>query len=101
VDVEVEPPRAQSRLKTLFRFFLAFPAFLAGSAFSTVTFLAGIGAWWAALIVGRIPEGLKGLLGWAVRYQAQLYGYLLLLTDHYPYTGPDRRAGPQVTEPSA
>jgi hypothetical protein len=101
VDLEVDPPERQSRLKTLFRFFLAFPAFLAGSAFSTVTLLAGIGAWWAALFVGRIPEGLKGLLGWAVRYQAQLYGYLLLLTDRYPYTGPDGQREPPAGEPHA
>jgi uncharacterized protein DUF4389 len=101
VDVEIEPPARQSRLKTLFRFFLAFPAFLAGSAFSTVMLVAGIGAWWASLFTGRIPDGLKRLLGWAVRYQAQLYGYLLLLTDRYPYTGPDGRGAPKAAEPSA
>jgi hypothetical protein len=101
VDVEVDPPARQSRLKTFFRLFLAFPAFLAGSAFSTVMLLAGIGAWWAALFVGRIPEGLKGLLAWTVRYQAQLYGYLLLLTDRYPYTGPDGRGAPAPAEPAA
>jgi Domain of unknown function (DUF4389) len=99
VDLEVDPPAPQSRWKTLFRFFLAFPAFLAGSAFSTITLLAGIGAWWAALFVGRIPEGLKGLLGWTVRYQSQLYGYLLLLTDRYPYTGPDGRGFPAAEQP--
>jgi hypothetical protein len=105
VDLEIDPPQPQSRLKTLFRVFLAVPAFLAGGAFSTVLLVAGIGAWWAALFVGRIPEGLKGLLGWAVRYQAQLSGYLLLLTDRYPYTGPDGRREPgapgEQDEPSA
>jgi hypothetical protein len=101
VDLEVDPPQRQSRLKTLFRFFLALPAFLAGGAFSTVTLVAGIGAWWASLFTGRIPEGLKGLLGWSVRYQAQVYGYLLLLTDRYPYTGPDGRGERPTEEPSA
>jgi hypothetical protein len=101
IDVEIEPPRPQSRLKTFFRLFLAFPAFLAGSAFGTVMLVAGIGAWWAALFTGRIPEGLKGLLGWAVRYQAQLNGYMLLLTDRYPYTGPDGRGRPEDAEPGA
>jgi hypothetical protein len=101
VDVEIDPPQPQSRPKTLFRFFLALPAFLVSSAFSTVMLLAGIGAWWAALFTGRIPEGLKGLLGWAVRYQAQVYGYWLLLTDRYPYTGPDGRGMPEITEPAA
>jgi hypothetical protein len=101
VDLEVEPPEPQSRLKTLFRVFLAVPAFLAGGAFGTVMLAAAIGAWWAGLVVGRIPEGLKGLLGWGVRYQAQVYGYLLLLTDRYPYTGPDGRREPEVAEPPA
>ena len=101
VDLEIGPPQRQSRLKTLFRFFLAFPAFLAGGAFSTVTLVAGIGAWWASLFTGRIPEGLKGLLGWSLRYQAQVYAYLLLLTDRYPYTGPDGRGERPAEEPSA
>jgi hypothetical protein len=101
VDLEVEPPQPQSRLKTLFRLFLGIPAFLASGAFGTVTFVAGIGAWWASLFTGRIPEGLKALLGWSVRYQAQLYGYMLLLTDRYPYTGPDGRGARPGAEPSA
>jgi hypothetical protein len=101
VDLEIDPPERQSRLKTLFRAFLALPGLLAGGGLSTVMLVAGIGAWWAALFVGRIPEGLKGLLGWAVRYQAQLYAYLFLLTDRYPYTGPDGRGEPQAAEPQA
>lgn len=101
VDVDIAPRESQSRLKTGFRFFLAVPAFLAGGAFGTVMLVAGVGAWWAALFTGRIPEGLKGLLAWAVRYQAQSSGYLLLLTERYPYTGPDGRGRPQVAEPPA
>ncbi len=33
--------------------------------------------------------GVHRLLGWTIRYQAQFYAYLALLTDRYPYTGPD------------
>jgi Domain of unknown function (DUF4389) len=100
VDLEIDPPERQPRLKTLFRLFLAFPAFLAGGAFGTVLFVASIGAWWASLFTGRIPEGLKGLLAWAVRYQSQLYGYMLLLAERYPYTGPDGRGERPAAEPS-
>lgn len=35
----------------------------------------------------------------SVRYQAQVYGYLLLLTDRYPYTGPDGRGRPEAVAP--
>lgn len=96
VDPQIDPPREQSRWKTGFRIFLAVPAFLLSSAFSTVMLVAGVGAWFAALFTGRIPQGLHRLLGWAVRYQVQLDAYLSLLTDRYPYTGPDGtgRAGP-------
>lgn len=89
IDPAIDPPQRQSRGKTAFRLFLAFPGLLLASAFSTVVLAAGVGAWWSALFTRRVPEGLHGLLCWAVRYQAQVYSYLLLLTDHYPYTGPD------------
>jgi hypothetical protein len=59
--------------------------------FGTVAFVAAVGAWFCVLFTGRIPQGLHGLLAWAVRYQGQAYSYSLLLTDRYPYTGPDGR----------
>ena len=100
VDAAIDPPQRQSRWKTGFRLFLAFPALLLSSSFSTVMLVAGVGAWWAALITGRVPEGLHRLLGWAVRYQAQFYSYLALLTDRYPYAGPDGAGRPDpATEP--
>jgi hypothetical protein len=63
-------------------------------AFGNVMLVAGVGAWFAALFTGRVPEGLHRLLGWAVRYSAQAYAYVLLLTDRYPYTGPDGTGRP-------
>jgi Domain of unknown function (DUF4389) len=98
VDLEVDPPEPQHRAKTFFRLFLAVPALLLSGAFSTVSFVAAIGAWWVSLFTGRMPEGLKGLLAWTIRYQSQLYAYLLLLTERYPYTGPDGRGREQATE---
>jgi hypothetical protein len=95
VDVVVAGPERQSRWKTLFRLLLAIPALLISSAFSTVQLLAAVGAWWAALVIGRVPLGLHRLLAWLVRYQAQVGAYLLLVTDRYPYTGPN---GPGVQE---
>ena len=39
-------------------------------------------------IVGRIPLGLRNAGSHALRYNAQANGYLLLLTDRYPFSGP-------------
>ena len=100
VDLEIDEPQPQHRAKTGFRVFLALPALAVSGGFGTVAFVAAIGAWFSALFTGRIPEGLHRLLGWAVRYGAQAHAYLLLLTDRYPYTGPDGR-GRAVAEPPA
>ena len=100
VELDIDEPQPQHRAKTAFRVFLAIPAFLAAGGFGAVACVAAVGAWFSALATGRVPEGLHGLLGWAVRYEAQAYAYLLLLTDRYPYTGPDGR-GRIVADPPA
>jgi Domain of unknown function (DUF4389) len=91
VDAEIDDPQPQHRAKTGFRIFLAVPAWLVGGSFGVVGVVAAVGAWFHVLFTGRIPDGLHGLLAWAVRYQTQSYSYALLLTDRYPYTGPDGR----------
>jgi hypothetical protein len=101
VELEIEAPQRQHRAKTGFRIFLAIPALAVSGALGTVLFVAAVGSWFAGLFIGRVPEGLHRLLGWAVRYQAQLYAYLYLLTDRYPYTGPDGRGREQPAEAPA
>jgi hypothetical protein len=98
VDPEIDAPQPQHRARTGFRIVLALPAWLLASTFGGVAFLAAVGAWFCAMFTGRIPAGLHGLLAWAVRYETQFYSYLLLLTDRYPYTGPDGR-GREEPEP--
>jgi Domain of unknown function (DUF4389) len=100
IDPEIDDPQPQHRAKTFFRFFLALPAWLVAGTFGTVAVVASVGAWFSVLFTGRIPGGLHGLLAWALRYEVQFYSYLLLLTDRYPYTGPDGR-GRAEPEPVA
>ena len=45
-----------------------------------VAFLGGF----AALATGRYPRGMRDLTAYWLRYQAQTWGYLLLVTDTYP-----------------
>ena len=42
-----------------------------------------------------MPRGLRNLGAYELRYQAQTYGYVYLLTERYPYSGP--AAGWQMT----
>jgi hypothetical protein len=88
VDVEIDPPQRQNRWKTLFRLVLVFPALIVAGAVSSVMFTAAVGAWFFALFMGRVPEGLRNVIVFSCRYVAQVSAYLLLLTDRYPYSGP-------------
>jgi Domain of unknown function (DUF4389) len=88
IDLEIAPPEKQSRWKTLFRIFLAIPAALLNSALGTPLYLAAIFNWFVGLFLARVPEGLRNLGAYVLRYSAQLYAYLYLLTDSYPYSGP-------------
>jgi hypothetical protein len=88
IDLEIAPPGRQSRWKTLFRLFLVFPAHLLASALLTPLELVAIFGWFVGLFLGRMPEGLRNLGAYCLRYTAQTYAYVYLLTDSYPFSGP-------------
>lgn len=88
LDVQIAPPAPQHRGKTFFRIVLAIPAAWIASAIVWAAFVAAVGGWFASLVTGRMPRGLRDIGAFAVRYSAQLDAYTFLLTDRYPYTGP-------------
>jgi hypothetical protein len=88
IDLQIDPPATQNRWKTGFRIILAIPALLISGGLGFVLFVAALLGWFAALITGRMPRNLRQAQVLALRYSAQLYGYLLLLTDRYPYASP-------------
>ena len=88
VDLSIEGPREQNRWTVGFRIVLAIPALLVASAYHTVAAVAALLGWFAALATGEMPRGLRRAQTLALRYAAQTYGYLFLLTESYPYSGP-------------
>jgi hypothetical protein len=88
IDLHVAPPERQSRWVTLFRFVLALPAIMLVNALSVLLLVVGLGGWFAALAVGRMPEGLRNAGAYALRYNMQVVGYMTLLTGRYPFSGP-------------
>lgn len=97
VDLEIDPPRRQSRWNALARLVLALPALALASALGDGLALgsargaaaaAAFLTWFAALARGRAPRGLRDLVAYALGYAAQTIGYLLLLTDRYPSSDP-------------
>jgi hypothetical protein len=96
LDTIIGPPERQGRWTVAFRLALALPVLLIQSAYGSLLTLVGIFGWFASLITGRMPKGLRGLGALALRYQAQWLGYTMLLTGSYPYSGP---SAPQIEPP--
>jgi hypothetical protein len=101
IDVAIDPPVRQKRLTILFRFFLAIPAFIVASALGSVAFVIALLGWWYALVTARMPEGMRNLGVACLRYGAQTYAYVFLVTSRYPYAAPVlREREPEPEEPA-
>jgi hypothetical protein len=73
------------------RWLLTIPALLLAGALSGVLFIASVGAWFFALVRGRVPSGLHALTAYALRYSAMAYAHALLVTGTYPHSGPSEQ----------
>jgi 2-(1,2-epoxy-1,2-dihydrophenyl)acetyl-CoA isomerase len=84
VDLAIDTPGPQPRWKTSLRIVLVIPAYVLTTVLQyvliVVAFLGGI----YALFTGRYPRGFRDLSAYALRYTAQTWSFLLLLTDCYP-----------------
>jgi len=107
VDVELPGVAPQSRWKTLLRVVLALPALLLAGALGgslrvyggrsraggaatggALLFVCAILGWFASLVTGRMPRGLRDAGAYSIGYGAQTAAYLLLVTDTYPNADP-------------
>jgi hypothetical protein len=84
VDLELDLPEAQSRWVTLFRIVLVIPAYVFSTVLSTVGQVIAFIGWFVCLALGRMPKGMRDLAAYCLRYQAQTFAYLFLLTSRYP-----------------
>lgn len=123
IDLEIDAPAPQRRLVTLFRLPLALPALVletvflatyAGGSYSSssgsdgdygagattsnvgILWTVAFFAWFACMALGRMPMGFRNLQAYGLRYVAQAWAYVLLLTDRYPNLDP---ADPPSTGP--
>ena len=74
----------RSRLTVFFRLLLAIPAFMVLYVLQLVAQVISFLGWFYALFTGRMNKGMRDLLTYRLRYEAQTYGYLLFLTGRYP-----------------
>lgn len=92
VDLELPEPAPQSRWKTGFRLVLAIPAWMVSSALGTAFGVVAVFGWFTGLFLGRMPQGLRNLGAFCLRYSAQTAAYSGLLTDRYPFASPGLEA---------
>jgi 2-(1,2-epoxy-1,2-dihydrophenyl)acetyl-CoA isomerase len=84
IDLDIAPPAPQARWKTLLRIVLAVPAYVFATALGYVLAIVAFLGFFYAIAFGRYPKGFRDLGAYALRFQAQTFAYLLLLTDRYP-----------------
>ena len=105
VDLAIDPPGPQPRWKTLLRIVLVIPAWVLTTVFQYVLIVVAFLGAVFALFMGRYPRGFRDLSAYALRYSAQTWGYLLLLTDRYPTLAsgaePPAQSRPGATSQSA
>jgi hypothetical protein len=110
IDLRLPGPGPQNRWKTLFRIVLVLPALLVtgvllgGGSYSAsrtrgggqasssgtgglATAIAVLG-WFASLVRGTMPKGLRDAGAYSIGYGAQTLAFLLFVTDRYPYADP-------------
>jgi hypothetical protein len=95
VDVDVGEAERQNRWVTFFRVILGIPALIVAAALSGALFVAAFLGWFASLVTGRMPAGLRNLGAAGVRYLAQTSAYWAILTDRYPHATPALRPPPE------
>ena len=101
VEVAIDRSERQNRWITGFRGLLAVPAVVVASVYANILAVAAVLGWFAALVTGRVPQGLRNIGAVSLRYQAQMWAYLLVLTDSYPYAGPtDAAIGTRPVPPA-
>jgi hypothetical protein len=88
IELRVAGRERQNRWTVLFRLVLAVPALLIAAVYGSLLFVVALLGWFAGLFTGRMPLGLRNAGTLALRYSAQTYGYLYMVTGTYPYSGP-------------
>jgi 2-(1,2-epoxy-1,2-dihydrophenyl)acetyl-CoA isomerase len=84
IDLVIAPPTKQARWKTLLRIVLVIPAYVFAIVLGYVLLVVSFLGSFFALATGRYPKGFRDLSAYCLRFQAQTFGYLFLLTDRYP-----------------
>src|SRR5262245_31761119 len=74
----------RSRLTVFFRILLVIPHLIWLAIWGIAVELVVFRAWFVALVMGYVPDGMHNFIAAYVRYLTRVTGYLFLLADPYP-----------------
>jgi hypothetical protein len=94
IDVHIAPPAEQGRLGVFFRILLSIPALVIAGVMNYLVEILVFFAWFVCLALGRMPEGMRNLLAFTIRYHAQTQAYQSLVTSQYPSLNVGLEAAP-------
>jgi len=77
-------PEQLNRWKPLYKWFLAIPHYLVLVALIIGAVFAFLGGFFAVVVAGEYPEGIRDFLVGVYRYGLRVEAYVGLLTDTYP-----------------
>ena len=84
VLVGFAPPAPQRRATVGFRIILLIPHIVFIMLLSIAAEMVVFISWFAALLLGRVPEPMFDFLSGVLRYTTRVIAYICLLTDQYP-----------------
>jgi hypothetical protein len=87
IDMSVGSDLRRSRLTVFFRVLIAIPHLLWMFVWGIAAEVVVLVAWFAALFIGRVPDGMHDFLASYLRFYTRLAAYLFLLADPYPPFG--------------
>ncbi|MER7175500.1 DUF4389 domain-containing protein [Streptomyces mesophilus] len=82
----------QRRWTVLLRWLLLLPQFIVAALLSFAAFFVTIAGWFAALVLGRLPDSIYSFLASVLAYRTRVGASALLLVDRYPpfsFAAPD------------
>ena len=87
IGLIVEDDLKRNRLTVFFRLLLAIPQAIWLALWGIVAYVVVVLAWFAAMFLGRVPEGLHEFIARYLRALTHLTAYTFLLADPWPPFG--------------
>jgi hypothetical protein len=84
INLVVTDDLRRSRLTVFFRLLLAIPQFIWLGLWGIAAYIVYFIAWWVALFMGRVPDGMHRFLASFLVYYTRVNAYVLLLANPWP-----------------